>query len=217
MLDIAHDHKDENYSCNLLMNCPFVGSELLVKIRVGSKHHILQKVKNDRIRKEKVDLLKHKFGEDLPLHEKDEVIEKILEYSSVNEALDEFINLMNKGDLGKTTTAKTMTDFIAGLNGGDQDSAKIALEKLQESLDDVEEYHAIQNRQRLKIFLRRRKHLSPDVLETMAKDKEVTDILNIMVGNSCNQDGVKALERLIDVYKKAKKNQGTKKSTCSIL
>ena len=188
-----------------MTNCPYVGTDIILKQRFGKTHHVHQKNEEDngfpaqKIGWEKEDekkyLLRSMLKDNLPNDGTgEEIICKLLANRIINDTLGEFISVMNKKN---------------------EDAGKLAIERLFSDLKDIPEYTIVYNKQRLKIFLQRR-NVSEELLDEMSSNVEVTGILNTLTDDDDRkQNGLKAHERLISIYKKTKGKNKSTQNICS--
>ena len=212
-MNMAHNHRYEDFECRTMSNCPFVGTEIISKERFGSLHDLHRKKEEEgncfstgyhhyfeRMEEKKYHLrrtLNFKVNDDFTHDVSDDIIEKILLNDDISKILGEFINL------SPATDKK------------DVERGKECLERLKDTLKGIPEYDYIQNTLFLEIVLGRTKKLSLNMIFEMAKNGEVTSIMDTIMDNNRKQEWSKAHERLLVIYKDTKKILYPKKDTCT--
>ena len=209
-MNMAHNHRYEDFECRTMSNCPFVGTKIISKERFGNLHDLHRKKEEEgncfssgyhqyfeRMEEKKYHLrctLNFKVNDDFTHDVSDDIIENILSNDDISKILGEFINAMDKKD---------------------EERGKECLKNLKDRLKGIPEYDYIQNTIFLEIFLGKTKKLSLKMIFEMAKNVEVTSIMDTIMDNSRKQEWSKAHERLLVIYKDTKRRLYPKKDICT--
>ena len=207
-MNMAHNHRYEDFECLTMSNCPYVGTDIISKERFGNLHELHRKKEEEvgncyffeRMEEKKYHLrriLNIKVNDDFTHDVSDDIIENILSNDDVSKILGEFINL---------SPATDKKDIERG---------KECLERLKDTLKGIPEYDYIQNTLFLEIVLGRTKKLSLNMIFEMAKDVEVTSIMDTIMDNNRKLEWSNAHERLLVIYKDTKRRLYPKKDTCT--
>ena len=207
-MNMAHNHRYEDFECLAMSNCPYVGTDIISKERFGDLHELHRKKEEEvgncyffeRMEEKKYHLrriLNIKVNDDFTHDVSDDIIENILSNDDVSKILGEFINL---------SPATDKKDIERGKEG---------LERLKDTLKGIPEYDYIQNTLFLEILLGKTKKLSLNMIFEMAKDVEVTSIMDTIMDNNRKLEWSNAHERLLVIYKDTKRRLYPKKDTCT--